>query len=113
MNKVKMFQDYLEKKPTDRFALYSLAYELKKAARFEEAQVAFRSLLEHHPQSGAGHYQHGELHREQGQLHAAKQAWEEGLVALQGATDAEARRSRVEIEQALDAVLDDLEDEDS
>lgn len=109
MDKVKMFADYLVKKPGDRFAMYSLALELKKAERFDEAETAFVALLEAHPQSGAGHYQHGLLLKERGQLERAQSVWEAGLAALRGTTDPEGRRSIGEIQQSLDEIEDDLD----
>ena len=102
MDKIALFRDYLEKKPRDRFAMYSLAFELKQAGRSDEAEAAFRELLEAHPTSGAGHYQYGLLFAELDREDEARAAWEDGLQALAGVDDAEARRSIGEIEGALD-----------
>jgi len=103
---IETYTQYLQKSPGDRFAMYSLALALKKAGRTEEAAQAFRDLLALHPHSGAGHYQHGLLFHEVGRDGAAREAWEAGLVALRGSADPEARRSRSEIQGALD----DLDD---
>lgn len=102
MDRIETFRRYLLDKPGDRFAMYSLALELKKAGRFEEAVAAFEALLAAHPTSGAGHYQLGELYREHGDDERAAAAWRTGLEALRGATDPEARRSISEIQGALD-----------
>ena len=97
-----MYRDYLQKKPTDRFAMYSLALELKKAGQVGEAEAAFRALLAIHPDSGAGHLQLGTLLEEDGREDDAQAAWEAGLTALKGLTDPDALRSRSEIQTALD-----------
>jgi tetratricopeptide (TPR) repeat protein len=102
MDRVTFFRDYLVTHPRDRFAAYSLALELKKAGRLEESEEAFRDLLAEHPHSGAGHYQLGLMLQEQERLDEAREAWEAGLQALRSQTDADARRSRSEIQGALD-----------
>ena len=101
-DRVALFRDYLEKKPGDRFAMYSLAFELAKAERFEEAEQAFVELLQAHPHSGAGHFQLGQMYVAAGREDDAEAAWEAGLEALKGASGAEVQRSRVEIQAALD-----------
>ena len=37
MDKIALFVDYLKNKPGDRFAMYSLALEYRKAGRAQEA----------------------------------------------------------------------------
>lgn len=107
MSRIRVFLDHLAKKPGDRFALYSLALEYKKAGDLDLAERTFRELLAAHPGAGAGHYQLGLLLRERGRTDDAVTAWRAGLDALRGLSDAEARRSYGEIERALD----ELEDE--
>lgn len=102
MSSIEQLEAWLEKKPTDRFALYSLALELKRAGRLDEARERLVRLLEAHPASGAGHYQHGLLLLEQGDRDGAQAAWEAGLRALAHGRDADARKSRAEIQGALD-----------
>ena len=102
MSRIAIYRDYLVKKPGDRFAMYSLALELKKAGQFAESERAFEALLTAHPQSGAGHFQHGMLFAEQEREDEARAAWEAGLAALEGADDPEAKRSLIEIQGALD-----------
>ena len=102
MDRIALYQDYLAKKPGDRFAMYSLAFELAKAGRVEEALQAFHALLALHPTSGAGHLQLGKLLEDQGREDEAEAAWEAGLEALAGVSGTEAQRSRVEIQAALD-----------
>jgi tetratricopeptide (TPR) repeat protein len=102
VSRIALFEEFLRQKPGDRFAMYSLALELKKAGDFAASERAFRELLNQHPASGAGHYQHGLLLAEAGRPEDARAAWKAGLQALGIVDDAEARRSISEIERALD-----------
>ena len=104
MSRIDTLRNYLEAKPTDRFALYSLALEHRKAGNVADAEAAFALLLAQHPQSGAGHYQLGLLYRDNGDFAQARVAWERGLAQLSTASDAEAARSRGEITRELDAL---------
>lgn len=104
MSRVRLFEEHLAKKPGDRFALYSLALEHKKAGDVAAADAAFQRLLAAHPQAGAGWYQYGLLFREAGDEARAVAVWKRGIEALEGATDVEARRSRGEIERAIDEI---------
>ena len=108
MNRAQQFRDYLAKKPGDRFAMYSLALELKKA-HDPGAEAAFQALLAQHPHSGAGWYQYGELLREDEQFERAQTVWNDGLKQLSDANDVESRRSVSEIQGALDELEDELD----
>jgi predicted TPR repeat methyltransferase len=107
MSRLDTLREYLAKKPGDRFAMYSVALELEKSGDTTAAEAAYNELLEAHPTSGAGHLRLGMLLKESGRASEAAEAWRRGLVALRGATDAEARRSIGEIERALDALEDE------
>ncbi|MEO0602139.1 MAG: tetratricopeptide repeat protein [Myxococcota bacterium] len=100
--RIDRLRTYLEGKPEDRFAMYSLALEYKKAGEHELAKAAFEALLKVHPDSGAGHYQHGLLFAEAGDEEAARAAWKAGLEQLRGLRTPDARRSTSEIQGALD-----------
>jgi tetratricopeptide (TPR) repeat protein len=102
MSRIALFEEFLRQKPGDRFAMYSLALELKKSGDIEASERAFRELLARHPSSGAGHYQHGLLLAEAGRIPEARAAWQAGLEALGPLDEAEARRSIGEIQRALD-----------
>lgn len=104
MDKVAFFRDYLDDKPDDRFARYSLALELKKAGDLAAAESELEELLRRHPTSGAGYLQLGQLREEDDRLEAAQVAYREGLAALEGVDDAEGRKARSELRQALEAV---------
>lgn len=101
MDRIQTLRDWLANKPDDRFARYSLALELNKGGRTDEALAELRELLRRHPHSGAGHYQHGLVLVEAERPEEARAAWLTGLEALRGVDDPEARRSVGEIERAL------------
>ncbi len=102
MEAIETYLKYLQKKPGDRFAMYSLALSYKKAGRVDEAEAAFQDLLALHPHSGAGHYQHGLLLSEEERDEDALAAWNAGLAALKGVNEPGARRSFSEIQSAID-----------
>ena len=106
-SRIDTLREYLAKKPGDRFALYSLALEHKKAGDVATAQQTFEDLLREHPTAGAGHYQYGILLTELGRRDEARAAFRAGLLALRDATEPEARRSFGEIERALDDLEED------
>lgn len=101
MDRVDTLREWLAGRPDDRFGRYSLALELKKAGRLDEAFAELRELLRRHPASGAGHYQHGKWLLELDRVDEARAAWEAGASALFGVEDPEARRSLREIDGAL------------
>ena len=104
--RIRQLEAHLDNHPEDRFAMYSVALELKKAGEIELAKERFAKLLQVHPDSGAGHYQHGLLFAEIGEEQAAREAWQAGLDALTGLRSPEARRSISEIEAAMDELED-------
>ena len=101
MDRIDTLRQWLDGKPDDRFARYSLALELSKAGRTDDALEELRELLRRHPHSGAGHYQHGLLLLEAEREEEARAAWSAGLEQLRGVDEAEARRSFGEIQRAL------------
>jgi predicted Zn-dependent protease len=109
MDRIENLRSFLSGRPNDRFARYSLALELDKAGKRDEALREMRELLQRHPTSGAGHFQYGRMLLVAGQPEAARRAWTEGLAALRGVIDPEARRSVGEIQQALDALESEQE----
>lgn len=90
---------YVEKKPTDRFGLYTLAMELRKAKEWEACFSTFQRLLEHNPGYGAGWYHYGMSTRESGDTPGALAILKRGLLATEKSGDAHAH---AEIESAID-----------
>jgi tetratricopeptide (TPR) repeat protein len=102
VSRIDSLRAWLETHPGERFAMYALALEHEKAGDLGSAESAYRALLRVHPTSGAGRLRLGLVLVAQGRPEDAREAWREGLAALAGATDAEARRSVGEIQRALD-----------
>ena len=72
-------RDYVAKKPTDRFGLYTLAMELRKLQSWEESFAAFDRLLEHHPDNGPGYYHYAMTRKESGDVEGALRTVTTGL----------------------------------
>lgn len=92
-------REYVSKKPTDRFGLYALAMELRKAKAWDECFPAFGRLLEHHPDYGAGWYHFAMARRESGDRAGAVAALRQGLDACKRSRDG---KTMAEIEEALE-----------
>lgn len=91
-------RDYVARKPTDRFGLYALAMELRKAGAFDEAFAAFDRLLEHHPAYGAGFYHYAMTRRESGDRAGCIAVLQRGLAVTRGQDP----KTHAEIVSALD-----------
>lgn len=94
-------REYVAKKPTDRFGLYALAMELRKARVWDECFTAFATLALHHPDYGAGWYHHGAARREAGDFDGAMQVLNEGLAACRRSGDT---KTEAEIQSLLDEI---------
>lgn len=92
-------RSYVASKPTDRFGLYALAMELRKAKEYQESFAAFDTLLQHHPNYGAGYYHYGMCKRESGDRDGCVAVLRRGLEACEKSGDA---HTASEIESALD-----------
>lgn len=90
---------YVEKKPTDRFGLYALAMELRKARAWDDAFAAFDTLLVHHPNYGPGFYHYAMAKRESGDRAGCVDVLKRGLAACEKSGDA---HTQSEIEGVLD-----------
>lgn len=90
---------YVEKKPTDRFGLFALAMELRKIQSFDESTAAFRALLQHHPDYGAGWYHLGMTRKEAGDRDGAVAVLRDGLAACRRSGDG---KTLAEVEEALE-----------
>ncbi len=90
---------YVERKPTDRFGLYALAMELRKARDWEACFAAFDNLLVVHPDYGTGFYHYAMARKESGDREGCIAVLERGLAACARSKDA---HTEAEIESALD-----------
>lgn len=95
-------RDYVAKRPTDKFGLYTFAMELRKIKSWEECFATFDSLLVHHPGNGPGYYHYGMARKESGDRPGAKSVWARGLTACEG-TD---RKTAAELAEALESIDD-------
>jgi hypothetical protein len=92
-------RDYVAKKPTDRFGLYALAMELRKAKEWPACFEAFETLLGHHPDYGAGYYHFGMAKKESGDREGCVEVLTRGLGACERSRDG---HTRAEIESAIE-----------
>lgn len=99
-------RDYVAKKPTDRFGLYTLAMELRKARQWEECYATFRQLLQQHPAYGPAWYHLAMSHEEAGDKPAALAVLREGRAPTAASGDTKTLR---EIDAAADALEAELE----
>lgn len=90
---------YVLKKPTDKFGLYTLAMELRKAKEWDECFGTFQRLLEINVGYGAGWYHYGMATRESGDRAGCIVILKRGLAATELSGDTHAH---AEIESALD-----------
>ena len=92
-------RDYVAKKPTDRFGLFTLAMELRKLKLWDESFAAWETLAEHHPTYGAGYYHHAMTRRESGDRAGCLEVLKRGLPACAASGD---NHTAAEIESAID-----------
>jgi tetratricopeptide (TPR) repeat protein len=94
-------RDYVAKKPNDRFGLYALAMELRKARIWGECFSAFDALLAAHPDYGAAYYHYGVAKRESGDFPGAREVLERGLAACTRSNDP---KTMAEIQSAIEDI---------
>ena len=94
-------RDYVARKPTDRFGLYTLGMELRKVAAWSECFSTFDRLIEHHPDYGAAWYHYGMARYESGDKAGALRTLRGGLPACDRTSDA---RTRTEILGAVETI---------
>jgi hypothetical protein len=92
-------REYVAKKPTDRFGLYALAMELRKARIWPDCFAAFDVLNQHHPDYGAGYYHYGIARRKGDDFDGAKAVLRRGLEACDRSGD---KHTRSEIQGVLE-----------
>lgn len=92
-------RDYVAKKPTDRFGLYTLGMELRKLQSWPECFAAFDTLLEVHPTYGPGYYHYAMARRESGDRPGCIDVLKRGLVVTETNGD---QKTNAEITDVLD-----------
>jgi predicted Zn-dependent protease len=96
-------REYVARKPTDRFGLYALAMELRKARAWDECFAAFDALIAHHPDYGAAWYHFGMARKEAGDRPGCIATLTKGLEACARSGDT---KTRAEIQGVLDELAD-------
>lgn len=94
-------QAFVRQNPSDAFARYGLAMDLKGAGENESALEQFRLLQQQHPDYPAGFHQAGQLLLALQRYDDARQVLELGLAAADRARDAHARG---EMQELLDEI---------
>jgi predicted Zn-dependent protease len=96
-------RDYVRRKPTDRFGLYTLGMELRKIKAWDECFSTFRTLLEQNPDYAPGWYHYAMARRESGDRAGTIDTLKLGLDAAARSGDG---KTRAELQSALDELLD-------
>ncbi len=90
---------YVQKRPEDRFGLYTLAMELRKEKEWTDCFSTFQRLLSLNPGYGAGWYHYGMATRESGDRDGCLAILRRGLAATEASGD---NHAHAEIESAID-----------
>lgn len=100
-------RDYVAKKPTDRFGLYTLAMELRKLQQWQESFAAFDLLLQHHPDNGPGYYHYAMTRKESGDFPGALATVEKGLEVTARTGDGKTNNELRDLKAVLEVGDDD------
>lgn len=106
MSRVKVFRDWLDKKPSDRFARYSLALELRQSGELSESETEFQRLLLDHPDSAAGAMQLASLLDELDRGEEGVLVLEASVKVLEALNTPEAARDLAEVRAELELLSD-------
>jgi predicted Zn-dependent protease len=99
--RIEAFRHFVEKRPDDAFARYSLAMALRTAGRAEEAAAAFAELRRRLPDYVPAYLMLGQVLEGMGRDAEAAEAYDAGVAAAARAQD---HHARSELSQALDAL---------
>ena len=96
---------WVDKKPTDKFGLYTLAMELRKESDWPACFAAFDALLVHHPDYGAAYYHYAVAARASGDR-------ERALALLARGSEACARSGDPKTAGEIESLAASFRDED-
>jgi len=99
MNRLELLQSLVEQNPTESFARYGLAMELKHSGRLDDAVAQFMQLLEHNPGYAAGYFHCAQTLEKLDRLDDARGLYRRGIEAASAAGDDHAA---AEMQAALD-----------
>jgi len=94
-----MLEEFVAADPADTFSRYALALELEKEQRAPEAIATLREVIARDAGYVAAYYHLGRLLGRAGETEEAREVYRTGLDV---ATKANDRRTRDEIQQAID-----------
>jgi cytochrome c-type biogenesis protein CcmH/NrfG len=96
-----MLEEFIAADPTDVFSRYALALELEKERRATDAIAALREVIARDAGYVAAYYHLGRMLARAGETAEARAVYRTGLDV---ATKANDRRTRDEIQEALDSL---------
>jgi tetratricopeptide (TPR) repeat protein len=106
-DRISAARDYIAKKPQDRFGLYTLAMELRKALEYAECFEVFDRLLGIYTDYGPAFYHYAQARRESGDIEGARGLIVRGLAATEN-KDGKTWRELLDLQGGLN----EPEDED-
>lgn len=98
MSRLDEMMKFLEQDPTDSFARYAVALELRSQGRTADAIAQLEELRRRDPSYGATYYQLGELLAGAGEIDRAEETFRTGMEFARAAGDL---HTRSELEAAL------------
>lgn len=99
-------RDYVAKKPTDRFGLYTLAMELRKVQSWEDCFAVFDRLLELYPENGPGYYHYAKAKQESDDLKGALALIERGIASTTKSGDGKTLAELKDLKLGLESTED-------
>lgn len=98
MGRIEQLMQYVEANPADPFPRYGLAMEIKNSGRLDEAERAFRELLNRFPDYTPAYLHAGNVLRDLGRVDECAQVYRAGIEACARKRDGHAQG---ELESAL------------
>lgn len=105
MSRLEEMMGFLERDPSDSFARYAVALELRSAKRIDEAIEQLVELRRRDPAYVATYYQLGELYAQQESMQMARESFNGGIDVARAAGDSHTQSE-------LQLALDELDDPD-
>jgi tetratricopeptide (TPR) repeat protein len=106
-DRIALARDYLNKKPGDRFGLYTLAMELRKVREWEECFKSFEKLLELYPDYGPAFYHYAQAKKESGNRQGAIPLILRGLEATARTGDGKTQAELKDLHTMLTGAFED------
>ena len=104
--KIRTLARFVKQNPGDSFSKFALALEFMKKNEHQRARVLFESIRKQDPEYLGVYYHLGKLYQRFGELEKAQKSFEKGL---QLAEMKDEKRTREELEEALQQLKEDME----